>query len=71
MPLKLRFLCILDEFVKIDTELQGELNIIHAKFKEEVHQHLQDCRHTVDGLNAHQMKLRGTMEKQSMTYTRF
>ncbi|KAL3519010.1 hypothetical protein ACH5RR_021599 [Cinchona calisaya] len=49
-------------------ELQGEFSIIHAKFKEEVHRYLQDCTNTVDDLDAHQMELRGTQEKQSASH---
>ena len=51
-----------------DAELQGQLNVIYAKFKEEVHQHLQDCRDTVECLDANHMELRGIVEKQSTTY---
>ncbi|CDP17038.1 unnamed protein product [Coffea canephora] len=49
-------------------ELQGQLNVIYAKFKEEVHQHLQDCRDTVECLDANHMELRGIVEKQSASH---
>nr|XP_027071702.1 meiosis-specific protein ASY3-like [Coffea arabica] len=45
-------------------ELQGQLNVIYAKFKEEVHQHLQDCRDTVECLDANHMELRGIVKNK-------
>lgn len=52
--------------MNIVAELQGELNVIYERFKDEANRHLQDCRYTVKGLDAHQKELKGTLEKQSM-----
>ncbi|KAF8387590.1 hypothetical protein HHK36_026243 [Tetracentron sinense] len=46
-------------------EQQERLKLIHEKFKEEVNQHLQDCRSTLEELEAYQIELKGTAERQS------
>ncbi|XP_060676356.1 meiosis-specific protein ASY3 isoform X1 [Ziziphus jujuba] len=45
-------------------EQQEQLKLIYEKFKEEVDQHLQDCRSTFEGLEADQLEFKGNMEKQ-------
>ncbi|KAF8392751.1 hypothetical protein HHK36_023100 [Tetracentron sinense] len=45
-------------------EQQERLKLIHKKFKEEVNQHLQDCRSTVEELEAYRIGLKGTAERQ-------
>ncbi|KAB1224084.1 Transcription factor PIF3 [Morella rubra] len=47
-------------------EQQHELKLIHKKFKEDINRHLQDCRSTLEGLEAHHIVLKGTVEKQSL-----
>ena len=42
------------------------MKLIHEKFKEDINQHLQDFRTMLEGLEAHQIEFKGTMEKQSM-----
>ncbi|GMH09895.1 hypothetical protein Nepgr_011736 [Nepenthes gracilis] len=46
-------------------EQQEQLKLIHEKFKEEINQHLQDCKTTVEGLEAQQIEMRGAIERQS------
>ena len=48
------------------TEQQQQLTRINKKFKEEVNQHLQDCRNSLQELEAQQIEFKGTMEKKSM-----
>lgn len=45
---------------------QKKLRLIYDKFKEEVNLHLQDCRSTVEDLEADQIETKGALEKQSM-----
>ncbi|OVA16610.1 hypothetical protein BVC80_1543g42 [Macleaya cordata] len=47
-------------------EQQERLKLIQDKFKEEINQHLQDSRSTLDDLEAYQIELKGNAEKQSM-----
>lgn len=52
-------------FKLFHAEQQEQLKLIYEKFKEEVDQHLQDCRSTFEGLEADQLEFKGNMEKQS------
>lgn len=47
-------------------EQQEQLKLMYEKFKEQVNQHLQDCRSTFEGLEAEESEFRGNAEKQSM-----
>ncbi|KAI3917688.1 hypothetical protein MKW98_021450 [Papaver atlanticum] len=46
-------------------EQQERLKIIQDMFKEEINQHIQDCRNTLDDLQAYQIELKENAEKQS------
>lgn len=49
---------------------QERLKLIHDKFKEEVNQHLSDCRSILEELEAYNMELKEGMDRQSMwTFT--
>ncbi|GAB2227016.1 hypothetical protein Droror1_Dr00008815 [Drosera rotundifolia] len=48
--------------------LQNQLNAIHEKFKEEIDHHLQDCRNSVEELEAEQTELRGAIERQKASH---
>ncbi|KAK6941164.1 Meiosis-specific protein ASY3-like, coiled-coil, partial [Dillenia turbinata] len=45
-------------------EHQQHLKLIHKKFTEEVNHNLQNCRSAVEGLEAHQIEFKGTIERQ-------
>ncbi|TKY52397.1 hypothetical protein E2542_SST23919 [Spatholobus suberectus] len=47
---------------------QKQLRLIYNRFKEEVNQHLQDCRSTVDDLEADQIEIKRAMEKQRVAH---
>lgn len=49
-----------------NAEQQEQLSLIHQKFKEGIHHHLQSCQSTIEELEAHQIELKGTVKKQSM-----
>ncbi|KAL6219671.1 hypothetical protein ACLB2K_007430 [Fragaria x ananassa] len=49
-------------------EQQGQLKVICDKFKEQVNQHLQDCRNTIEGLEVYQTEFKGTVEKQKASH---
>ncbi|XP_059438624.1 meiosis-specific protein ASY3 isoform X2 [Corylus avellana] len=49
-------------------EQQQQLNLIHEKFKEDINQYLQDCRSTLEGMEAHHIELKGTVEKQKASH---
>ncbi|KAK1293973.1 hypothetical protein QJS10_CPA16g01790 [Acorus calamus] len=49
-------------------EQQERLKLIHDKFREEVNQHHQVCRKTIEELEAHQMELKGTAERQRASH---
>ncbi|KAJ9543135.1 hypothetical protein OSB04_022842 [Centaurea solstitialis] len=49
-------------------EQQEQLKLIYEKFKEEVDQHLEKCRSAVEGLEAHQIEVRGMVEKQRLSH---
>ncbi|KAL0537154.1 hypothetical protein IC582_026124 [Cucumis melo] len=46
-------------------EQQQQLKRINKKFKEEVNQHLQDCRNALQELEAQQIEFKGIMEKKT------
>ncbi|XP_022151789.1 meiosis-specific protein ASY3 [Momordica charantia] len=48
-------------------EQQQQLNHLNRRFKEEVNQHLQDCRNSLQELEAQQIEFKGIMEKQKAT----
>nr|XP_016451641.1 PREDICTED: uncharacterized protein LOC107776280 [Nicotiana tabacum] len=45
-------------------EKQQHLNAIYERFKEEVNQHLQDCKSTLESLEAHEVEVKATVEKR-------
>ncbi|KAF2324989.1 hypothetical protein GH714_022097 [Hevea brasiliensis] len=47
-------------------EQQEKLKLIHDKFKEDIHQHLHDCKRTVEELEMHHNELKGTVKKQKV-----
>jgi len=47
-------------------EHQERLKVIHDKFKEEVNQHLLDCRSILEELEAYNLELKGTADLQSV-----
>ncbi|BAT95211.1 hypothetical protein VIGAN_08189000 [Vigna angularis var. angularis] len=47
---------------------QQQLRLIYDRFKEEVNQHLQDCRSTVEDLEADQIEIKRAMEKQRVAH---
>uniref|UniRef100_A0A0R0HSW8 Meiosis-specific protein ASY3-like coiled-coil domain-containing protein n=1 Tax=Glycine max TaxID=3847 RepID=A0A0R0HSW8_SOYBN len=47
---------------------QKQLRLIYNRFKEEVNQHLQDCRSTVEDLEADRIEIKRTMEKQRVAH---
>ncbi|XP_008227768.1 PREDICTED: uncharacterized protein LOC103327247 [Prunus mume] len=49
-------------------EQQEHLKVIYDKFKEQVNQHLQDCRSTLEGLEVYQTEFKGTVEKQRASH---
>ncbi|XP_019163147.1 PREDICTED: uncharacterized protein LOC109159495 [Ipomoea nil] len=48
-------------------EQQEQLNAIYVRFKEQVNQHLQDCRITLEHLEEHESELKATVEKQKVS----
>lgn len=46
-------------------EQQDKLRLIYETFKEQVNQHLQDCKSTFEGLEADELEFKGTLEKRS------
>ncbi|KAA3475132.1 Ankyrin and armadillo repeat-containing [Gossypium australe] len=54
---------------RLETRLQEQqelLKLILEKFKEDIHRHLLDCSSILEGMEAYQNELKGTMKKQSM-----
>lgn len=51
-------------------EQQEQLKLIYERFKEEVLQHLRDCKSTLEGLEADQIEFKGTIEKQKVSHRR-
>ncbi|XP_058201939.1 meiosis-specific protein ASY3 isoform X2 [Rhododendron vialii] len=52
---------------RLETEFEEQkekLKLIYQKFKAEVNQHMQECRSTVEGMEAQEIEFRGLMEKQ-------
>lgn len=49
-------------------EQQEQLKVICNKFKEQVNQHLQDCRSTFEGLEVYQTEFKGAVEKQKASH---
>ncbi|RZC48830.1 hypothetical protein C5167_017249 [Papaver somniferum] len=49
-------------------EQQERLKLIQDKFKEEINQHIQDCKNTLDDLEAYQIELKENAEKQNYLY---
>lgn len=47
-------------------EKQQHLNAIYETFKEDVTRHLQDCKSTLESLEAHEVEVKATVEKRSM-----
>ncbi|KAL9318779.1 hypothetical protein ACSQ67_015296 [Phaseolus vulgaris] len=47
---------------------QKQLRLIYNRFKEEVNQHLQDCRCTVEDLEADQIEIKRAIEKQRVAH---
>lgn len=47
---------------------QKQLRLIYDRFKEEVNLHLQDCRSTVEDLEADQIEIKGALEKQRVAH---
>ncbi|CAJ2628948.1 unnamed protein product [Trifolium pratense] len=47
---------------------QKQLRLIYDRFKEEVNLHLQDCRSTVEDLEADQIEIKGTLEKHRVAH---
>ncbi|MCD7457715.1 hypothetical protein HAX54_035949 [Datura stramonium] len=45
-------------------EKQQHLNAIYERFKEEVNRHLQDCKSTLESLEAHEVEVKATVEKR-------
>ncbi|GKB76952.1 START-like domain-containing protein [Tanacetum coccineum] len=52
-------------------EQQEQLKGIYEKFKEEVDQHLEKCRRTLEGLETHQVQVKGMVEKQKVSHKKF
>ncbi|CAH9069578.1 unnamed protein product [Cuscuta epithymum] len=48
-------------------EQQEQLNGIYEKFKEELNQHLQGCRSTLEHLEEHETELKAAIEKQKVS----
>ncbi|RZB41502.1 Meiosis-specific protein ASY3, partial [Glycine soja] len=51
-----------------NVDQQKQLRLIYNRFKEEVNQHLQDCRSTVEDLEADRIEIKRTMEKQRVAH---
>eukprot|EP00257_Ricinus_communis_P014601 XP_015572309.1 meiosis-specific protein ASY3 isoform X1 [Ricinus communis] len=49
-------------------EQQEKLNLIQDKFKQDIHQHLQDCKSSVEELEMHNFDLKGTVKKQKASH---
>ncbi|KAG5251772.1 meiosis-specific protein [Salix suchowensis] len=49
-------------------EKQEELKLIHDKFKQDIYQHLQECKITLEGLEMHQNDFKGTVKKQKSSH---
>uniref|UniRef100_F6HZF6 Meiosis-specific protein ASY3-like coiled-coil domain-containing protein n=1 Tax=Vitis vinifera TaxID=29760 RepID=F6HZF6_VITVI len=49
-------------------EQQEQLKLIHEKFKDEINQHIQDCRSSIEGLEVHQIELKRNVERQKASH---
>ncbi|KAB2612234.1 hypothetical protein D8674_034550 [Pyrus ussuriensis x Pyrus communis] len=49
-------------------EQQEQLKVIYDKFKEQVNQHLQECRSTLEGLEVYLTEFKGTVDKQKASH---
>ncbi|KAL9397163.1 hypothetical protein Peur_011416 [Populus x canadensis] len=49
-------------------EQQEELKLIHDKFKQDIYQHLQECKTTLEGLELHQIDFNGTVKKRKASH---
>ncbi|XP_072058092.1 meiosis-specific protein ASY3-like [Arachis hypogaea] len=47
---------------------QKQLRLICDRFKEEVNLHLQDCKSTIEDLDADQIEIKGSLEKQRVAH---
>ncbi|KAK9067748.1 hypothetical protein SSX86_011859 [Deinandra increscens subsp. villosa] len=52
-------------------EQQEQLKHIYEKFKEDVDQHLEKCKNTLEGLEAHQIQVSRMVEKQRVSHKKF
>ncbi|KAI3805859.1 hypothetical protein L1987_21746 [Smallanthus sonchifolius] len=52
-------------------EQQEQLKHIYEKFKEDVDQHLEKCKNTLEGLEAHQIQVSRMVEKQRLSHKKF
>ncbi|KAH1081143.1 hypothetical protein J1N35_020904 [Gossypium stocksii] len=56
---------------RLETRLQEQqelLKLILEKFKEDIHRHLLDCSSILEGMEAYQNELKGTMKKQKVSH---
>nr|XP_034908588.1 meiosis-specific protein ASY3-like [Populus alba] len=49
-------------------EQQEELKLIHDKFKQDIYQHIQECKTTLEGLELHQIDFNGTVKKRKASH---
>lgn len=49
---------------------QEELKLIHEKLKHELNQHIQDCRMSIEGMEAQAIELKGNIERQKTSHRR-
>ncbi|XP_011025278.1 PREDICTED: uncharacterized protein LOC105126190 [Populus euphratica] len=49
-------------------EQEEELKSIHDKFKQDIYQHLQECKTTLEGLELHQIDFNGTVKKRKASH---
>ncbi|XVF22209.1 hypothetical protein REPUB_Repub12eG0154000 [Reevesia pubescens] len=49
-------------------EQQEQLKLILEKFKEDIHHHLLDCNSILEGMEVHQIELKGIMKKQKASH---
>ncbi|XVF33007.1 hypothetical protein REPUB_Repub17cG0131300 [Reevesia pubescens] len=50
-------------------EQQEQLKLIFEKFKEDIRHHLLDCSSILEGMEAHQIELKGIMKKQILDFS--
>ncbi|XP_022770707.1 meiosis-specific protein ASY3-like isoform X3 [Durio zibethinus] len=49
-------------------EQQEQLKLMLEKFKEDIHHHLLDCNSILEGMEAHQIELKGIMKRQKVSH---